>query len=621
MNRYPWWKNLIVIAIPLIALFFALPNIFGKNPALEITAPEGMAAGELTTEIKSALGEAGIDKYRLQSHGSQWKLLVNDNDQQLLARDHIRNRLGRDAKVTLDLVSNSPLWLQKLAQPLFLGLDLRGGIHFLMELDDEVLVNRFFDRIRLAVRAVLLENDIPYSRFERQGDKYIVEMPVAEGEEGIEAKRLIGDFNQAANIDIVERNEKGQRIIELIPNREAYREIINAATQQSTSILRRRIDELGVSEPLVQRQGAKRIVIELPGIQDPTYAKEVLGATASVEYRVVVGTPNDWAKAEQTQVTPRGSRIYRLKDSGDPILLHHRTIVTGDHIVDASSGFTETGRAAVYVNLSSHGAFLMHNTTKKNVGRQMGVVFIETFYKDVEGGAEGEKERIETREVISYANILEPLRDRFQTTGLTTEEAGDLALLLRAGSLPAPLRIVEERTVGPSLGADNIFRGFVSVILGFVLVLLFMMFYYRAFGIVANLALLVNLVIIVAIMSMLQATLTLPGIAGIVLTVGMAVDANVLIFERIREEWRAGTSPQASISLGYNRAFATIADANITTLIAAVMLFAFGTGPIKGFAITLCIGILTSMFTSIMGTRAVINLIYGRQRYLKKLAI
>ena len=621
MNRYPWWKNLVVVAIPLIALFFALPNIFGKNPALEITAPEGMAAGELTTEIEAALSEAGISKYRLQNDGRQWKLLVNDNDQQLLARDRIRDRLGRDAKVTLDLVPDSPLWLQELAQPMFLGLDLRGGIHFLMEVDDEVLIDRFFEQIRLAVRTVLLENDIPYSRFERQEGKFVIEMPVEDGGEALEADQLISGFEQAANIDIAERVEEGNRIVELIPNPEAYRAIINTATQQSISILRRRIDELGVSEPLVQRQGAKRIVIELPGIQDPTYAKEVLGATASVEYRLVIGTPNDWDKAEQTQVTPRGSRIYHLKDGGGPILLHHRTIVTGAHIVDASSGFTDTGRPAVYVNLSSHGAFLMHDTTKKNVGRQMGVVFIETFYKDVEGGVEGEKERIETKEVISYANILEPLRDRFQTTGLTTEEAGSLALLLRAGSLPAPLRIVEERTVGPTLGADNIFRGFISVILGFALVLLFMMFYYRAFGMVANLALLVNLVIIVAVMSMLQATLTLPGIAGIVLTVGMAVDANVLIFERIREEWRTGNSPQASISLGYNRAFATIADANITTLIAAIMLFAFGTGPIKGFAITLCIGILTSMFTAIMGTRAIVNWLYGRQRYLKKLAI
>ena len=621
MNRYPWWKNLVVVAIPLIALFFALPNIFGKNPALEITAPEGMAADELATEIEAALSGAGIGKYRLQSDGPQWKLLVDDNDQQLLARDRILDRLGRDAKITLDLVSDSPPWLQELAQPMFLGLDLRGGIHFLMEIDEEVLVDRFFDRMRLAIRTVLLENDIPYSRFEREEGKYIVEMPAASGGESLEARRLIGDLEQAVNIDIVERIEEGNRTVELTPNRDAYREIINTATQQSISIMRRRIDELGVSEPLVQRQGAKRIVIELPGIQDPTYAKEVLGATASVEYRMVVGTPNDWAKAEQTGVRPRGARIYRLKDSGDPILLHHRTIVTGEHIVDASSGFTDTSRPAVYVNLNSHGAFRMYDITKKNVGRQMGVVFIETFYKDVEGGAEGEKERIETKEVISYANILEPLRDRFQTTGLTSEEAGNLALLLRAGSLPAPLRIVEERTVGPTLGADNIFRGFISVVLGFALVLLFMMFYYRAFGMVANLALLVNLVIIVAVMSMLQATLTLPGIAGIVLTVGMAVDANVLIFERIREEWRAGTSPQASISLGYNRAFATIADANITTLIAAIMLFAFGTGPIKGFAITLCIGILTSMFTAIMGTRAVINLLYGRQRYLKRLAI
>lgn len=396
-------------------------------------------------------------------------------------------------------------------------------------------------------------------------------------------------------------------------------EIQEFALQQNITTLRNRVNELGVAEPVIQQQGSSRIVVQLPGVQDTARAKEILGATATLEYRLVDGT-HDVQKALAGQVPP-GSRLYRERN-GAPILLDRRVIVTGDQIIDAASGFDQqSGSPAVFVTLDGAGAKKMSQVTRENIGKPMAVVFIEnkTETRLVDGKPVNSVRRVE--EVINVATIRDHFSKRFQTTGLdSSNEARDLALLLRAGALAAPVQIIEERTVGPSLGQDNIDQGFTSVLVGFVVVLFFMALYYRLFGLVANLALFANLVMIVAVLSLLQATLTLPGIAGIVLTVGMAVDANVLIFERIREELRLGNSPQASIQAGYEKAFSTIADANITTLIAAIVLFSFGTGPIKGFAVTLSIGIVTSMFTAIMGTRAVINLIYGRKR-VHKLAI
>jgi preprotein translocase subunit SecD len=396
-------------------------------------------------------------------------------------------------------------------------------------------------------------------------------------------------------------------------------EVKRFALQQNITTLRNRVNALGVAEPIIQRQGQRRIVVQLPGAQDPARLKELLGATATLEYRLV-DTEHSVQDALDGRV-PVGSKLYRERN-GQPVLLLRRVIVTGDQITDASAGFDQrSGQPAVFVSLDGQGARRMRSVTTENVGKPMAVVFIEnrTVTKMVDG--EPVKRSVRTEEVISIANILEPFGRRFQTTGLdSSEEAHNLALLLRAGALAAPIEIVEERTIGPSLGQDNIDQGFKSVVIGFVLVVVFMALYYRIFGLVADLVLLVNLVLIVAALSLLQATLTLPGIAGIVLTVGMAVDANVLIFERIREEIRNGNSPQASIHSGYEKALSTIVDANITTLIAAVVLFSFGTGPIKGFAVTLFLGIITSMFTAILGSRALINLIYGGRR-VKALAI
>ena len=394
-----------------------------------------------------------------------------------------------------------------------------------------------------------------------------------------------------------------------------------SALEQNIITLRNRVNELGVAEPIVQQQGRERIVVQLPGVQDTTIAKEILGATATLEYRLVHGNSNDWYAAQDTGRIPANTKLYSLREDGSPILLQRSVIVTGDQIKGASSGIdTQSGSPAVFINLDGGGAKRMQEISSENIGNPMAVVFIETQVTTVKKGDEYEKKRTRVEEVINVATIRDVLSHRFQTTGLATDEARNLSLLLRAGALKAPVEIVEERTVGPSLGQENIDRGKMSVLIGLALVLIFMAIYYKAFGVIADLALVTNLVLIVALLSMLPTSLTLPGIAGIVLTVGMAVDANVLIFERIREELRAGHRVQDAIHAGYEKAFVTIADANVTTLIAAVVLFVFGTGPIKGFAVTLSIGIITSMFTAIFGTRAIVNWLYGGKK-LKTLPI
>jgi preprotein translocase subunit SecD len=400
----------------------------------------------------------------------------------------------------------------------------------------------------------------------------------------------------------------------------ATRDEKRSALQQNIITLRNRVNELGVAEPVIQQQGDSRIVVQLPGIQDTAGAKKILGATATLEFRLTEGTRADWDEAERTGRAPLNALLYHERD-GSPVLLKRSVIVTGDQIIDAASTIDQQkGVPAVSVRLNGKGAKKMGETTRENVKKPMAVVFIENKVESKQVGDEVVKKRTTIKEVINVSTIQEQFSARFQITGLESQEARDLALLLRAGSLRAPVEIVEERTIGPSLGKDNIEQGFQSVVIGFVLVLIFMALYYKSFGLIANVALTANLVFIIAILSLLQATLTLPGIAGIVLTVGMAVDANVLIFERVREEIRNGNSPQASIHAGYEKAFSTITDANVTTLLAAIVLFSLGTGPVKGFAVTLCIGIITSMFTAIVGTRSIVNLIYGG-RNVKKLSI
>jgi preprotein translocase subunit SecD len=496
-----------------------------------------------------------------------------------------------------------------------MGLDLRGGIHVVIDVDMEAALDQALERYVGDIRTELRDRKIRYLTVARESSRILIKFSDAAARD--QAQQTLNNEFRDLEVQMIE--EGGDYVVAASLPPAQQEEIRSSALEQNITTLRNRVNALGVAEPSIARQGERRIVVQLPGAQDPGRLKELLGATATLEYRLV-DTENSVADALDGRV-PVASRLYRERD-GTPVLLNRRVIVTGDQITDASAGFdSQSGSPAVFVNLDGQGARRMRDVTTENVGKPMAVVFIEnqTTTEVVDGEAVKRTRKIE--EVISIATIREPFGRRFQTTGLdSSNEAHDLALLLRSGALAAPIQIVEERTIGPSLGQDNIDQGFRSVMVGLALVLVFMALYYRVFGLVANAVLVVNLVMIVAILSMLQATLTLPGIAGIVLTVGMAVDANVLIYERIREEIRNGSSPQASIHAGFDKALSTIVDANVTTLIAAVVLFSFGTGPIKGFAVTLFIGIVASMFTALLGARALINLIYGGRR-VKKLAI
>lgn len=619
MNTYPLWKNLLILGVILFAFLLAFPNLFSQDPSIQITAAED---NEITptsvADIEAALENAGAE-YKAIETQEDGKLLVRfaSSETQLEGQEAIETGLTGRYLTALTLSPDLPGWVRALdLQPMFLGLDLRGGIHVLIDVDMDAALDQSLDRYAADIRTLLRNEKIRYLTVTKSEERIAVKFKDEATRE--EAERAIrSDMRD----DLTLRAEEDGGTYYLYANIPPARgdEIKDFALDQNITTLRNRVNALGVAEPIVQQQGERRIVVQLPGAQDPSRIKEILGATATLEYRLV-DTEHDVREALDGR-TPVGSKLYRERD-GRPLLLQRRVIVTGDQITDASAGFDQrSGQPAVFVNLDGQGARRMRRVTTDNVGKPMAVVFIEnrTVTRLVDG--EPVKRNVRTEEVISVANILEPFGRRFQTTGLdSSDEAHNLALLLRAGALAAPIEIVEERTIGPSLGQDSIDQGFKSVVIGFVLVVLFMAVYYRVFGLVADVVLFVNLVMIVAVLSLLQATLTLPGIAGIVLTVGMAVDANVLIFERIREEIHNGSSPQASIHAGYEKALSTIVDANITTLIAALVLFAFGTGPIKGFAVTLFIGILASMFTAILGSRALINLIYGGRR-VKKLAI
>ncbi|KTG16776.1 MULTISPECIES: protein translocase subunit SecD [unclassified Guyparkeria] len=620
MNRYPLWKNLIVVVVVLVGLFYALPNFFGEEPALQISKRDGAVEQTALAEAQSALRAAGIDYTRSETQDESALIRFPSTDEQLEAVDVVRAALGGDYPVALNLAPAAPDWLTDLgALPMYLGLDLRGGVHFLMQVDMDAAIKTALERRVDGMRADLRQTKLRYVSAEVGDDQRIRVRfrDAADRDQAIE--QLTADYE---DLTFDESEIEGEPYLVAKMTEEGVTTERRAALEQNITTLRNRVNELGVAEPLIQQQGEDRIVVELPGIQDTVRAKEILGATATLEFRLVHGTPTDWMEADDSGSVPPQARLYQRRGGG-PVLLKRQVIVTGDRVTGASSGFDQdSGSPAVFVNLDSQGARRMADITGDNIGQQMGVVFIEnrTDSKVVDGKLVEEKRRVE--EVINVATIRDQLANRFQITGLDSpEEARNLALLLRAGALRAPMDIVEERTVGPSLGAENIQAGVNAAILGFVLVAIFMMIYYRVFGVIAVVALVTNLILIVAVLSMLQATLTLPGIAGIVLTVGMAVDANVLIFERIREELRNGMTPHAAMKAGYERAFATILDANITTLLAALALFAFGTGPIKGFAVTLSIGILASMFTAVMLSRALANLIYGRQARLKGLSI
>lgn len=619
MNRYPLWKYLLIGTVLLAGFLYALPNIYGQDPAVQVSrSAQAELPPGVEEQVRALLEREGIAIERARREENSLLFSLTSDEDQARAREILSEELGRDYTVAMNLIPAAPAWLRAIGgRPMNLGLDLRGGVHFLLEVDMESALQQNLEQEMSDMRRYLREQRIRYRGINRDDSRIVVafddDTVLDEAE-----RRLQRRYDDLS----FERSTVGERPAIVARLTEGAIEAERAAAlEQNVTTLRNRVDELGVAEPIVQRQGDERIVVQLPGVQDTTRAKEILGATATLEFRLVHGSRGDWLDAERTGQVPFDALLYERRGGG-PVLLKRDVIVTGDQINDAASGFdSRTGQPNVSIRLNNRGASSMQDVTADNVGNDMAVVFIENIVETRRENGELVRDRMRVEEVINIATIRDVLSHRFQITGLgSSAEARNLALLLRAGALRAPVEIIEERTVGPSLGRDNIEQGFLSVVGGLVLVLVFMAFYYRVFGLVANLALIVNLAVVVAVLSALQATLTLPGIAGIVLTVGMAVDANVIIFERIREELRNGNSIQASIHAGYDRALSTIADANITTLIAAVVLFAFGTGPVKGFAVTLSIGIVTSMFTAIMGTRAVVNAIYGGRR-LKSLPI
>ena len=620
MNRYPLWKYVFIITVTVIGLLYALPNLFPSDPSLQITMEDKYKfTGKEREQIKTALSEAKISAKKIETVSDN-KLMVrfNNTGDQFASVDSIKANLGKHYVTALTLAPTTPGWLKGInALPMYLGLDLRGGVHFLMEVDMKTAIDKSLERYSSELGSFLREKELRYLGVIRHKNNLTIKFKT-EALRVSALKALDREYNTLLTFKEVP-NEKGVALTVTltevnINNTKRF------ALQQNITTLRNRVNELGVSEPIIQQQGLERIVVELPGVQDPAAAKKILGATATLEFRMV-DENNDPYVAQSSGRVPVGSKLF-FERNGNPILLKRKVMLTGDYITGAAAMFDQDQRPSVSITLDGKGANIFARETGKNVQKLMGVVFIEhkTDITKLPDGTISKKTK-KTQEVINVARIQEQLSKRFQITGLDSpQESHNLALLLRAGALAAPVYIVEERTIGPSLGADNIQAGKYSVMIGFLLVLVFMAVHYRVFGLVANLALTLNLVLIVAILSMLQATLTLPGIAGIVLTVGMAVDANVLIYERIKEELRNGLTPQLAIQSGYEKAFSTIADANITTLIAAIVLYGMGTGPIKGFAITLAIGIVSSMFTAIMGTRAVINLIYGNRR-IKKLHI
>ena len=613
INQYPLWKYLLVAMVVLVAATYALPNLYGEDPAVQISLTErGTFPAETESRVKQVLDQASVPYKSVAMEGEKLLARFSDTETQLKGLDLIRNTLGDGYITALNLAQTTPEWLRAMGgEPMYLGLDLRGGVHFLMEVDMDAAITKAEERYVSDLRVILRKEKIRYRQISRsaEGGLQLSFNDIAVREQA--AVRIAEEYPR---LILQEQEASGMVRLLLKISEQEIDEARKFALQQNITTLRNRVNELGVAEPVIQQQGKNRIVVQLPGVQDTARAKEILGATATLEFRLVSEGSDPYEAASSGRV-PAGALLYKERD-GNPVLLKRRVLLTGESITDASSGIEQqSGSPAVFITLDGKGARRMSNGTRDNIGKRMAVVFIESKSETQVRNGERVKVRKTKQEVINVAVIRDQLGKRFQVTGLdSSEEARDLALLLRAGALAVPMEIVEERTVGPSLGQDNIDKGFLSVMIGFLLVLIFMAIYYKTFGLVANMALTLNLVLIVAVLSMIQATLTLPGIAGIVLTVGMAVDANVLIFERIREELRNGNTPQASINAGYDKAFSTITDANVTTLIAAIVLFAFGTGPIKGFAVTLSIGIATSMFTAIMGTRAVINLIYGGKK-------
>ena len=620
LNRYPLWKNLLVLAVVLFGFLYSAPNLYAPDPAIQITsASSGQKITQATlTRALGALDEASIAYFGEEIAANERNALVRleNAEAQLVGQARIARALGDGYIVALNLAPTTPAWLLSLgAQPMKLGLDLSGGVHFKLEVDVGAALERRHEYYLSAIKKTLRETRIR-GLADLQEDGSVLAKFGSE-QEREDARSAIADAMPELMLDRIDEAE--QFSLRTFMTEQAVAELIDYAVAQNLTTLRNRVNELGVSEPLVQRQGRNRIVVELPGIQDTAEAKRILGKVANLEFRLVAAT--------DARPSERQRFEYRSDDrQGMSEWLERDVIITGERVANAAAGFDQNGRPNVSISLDGEGGTLMSRATRNNVKRRMGVLFIERKYQTrYEIGSDGEEEIIKVpfdeKRILTAPVIQQALGAQFQITGLDSPlEASELALMLRAGALAAPISFVEERTVGPSLGADNIRLGVKSVQLGLALVVLFMLLYYRAFGAIAVVALTCNLVLLLACMSLLGATLTLPGIAGIVLTVGMAVDANVLIFSRIREELNGGASPQMAINGGFQQALSTILDANITTLIVAVILYAVGTGPIKGFAVTLSLGILTSMFTAIIGTRALVNLFFGGRK-LKTLSI
>jgi preprotein translocase subunit SecD len=615
MNHYAGWKNTLIVFFLFISTLYALPNLYGSDLAIQITGTGDYVIQERDLKsINETLSENSIDYKSATIENNNVLVRFNDSKSQLTSKALLKDSLSRNYVVALNLAPSIPQWLSSLGgKAMSLGLDLRGGVHFLLEVDMNAVTAMAMDRYYNELRATLRKDKL-YKKIRKDEEILLVSFKTVELKN--EAKKVIK--NDLPDLIIAEGSEQELKLgLEISSSAQSAAKL--SALKQNITTLRNRVNELGVAEPIIQQQGTERIVVQLPGVQDTARAKEILGAVATIEFRMV-DEKNDVQTAVQSGKTPTGSNIYKFKD-GRPLLLKANVITTGENIVDASSSMDENNQPSVSIVLDSSGGRSMLDTTKEFIGYRMAVVFIENKVETVLEDGIAVKKRSKTQDIINAATIQGTFSNRFQITGLdSSREATNLALLLRAGSLSAPVEIIEERTIGPSLGADNIQKGLISVLVGFALVLIFMGWRYRVFGLVANLALTINLITIVSILSLIQATLTLPGIAGIVLTVGMAVDANVLIFERVKEELKATKNIQKAISAGYEKALLTIADANITTLIASIVLFSFGTGAIKGFAVTLSIGIITSMFTAIVVSRAVINVIYGGKK-IEELAI
>ena len=613
MLEFPRWKYFLILIVLAVSALFALPNVYQKDPSVQITAGRGGQLDEaFTRRVTSALGEAGITPKSVEKEGESVIVRLNSLDAQSRANDVLRETAGENYSVALNLASTVPDWLAKMGgKPMVLGLDLVGGVHFAMQVDKQAAVDKRFEAFAEDIRTTLRDGRIGYRSVERRGESDI--LVVLSNAADIDKARAALVKAQPT----LTYSGNGERLTVSVPQAEMA-QIASGAIEQNLTTLRNRVNELGVAEPIIQRQGDDRIVVELPGVQDTAEAKRMIGATATLEYRAVVdGNAED---AASTGRIPPEAKLYRDR-RGAPVLLNKRTIVTGDQMVKADASTDQNGMPAVSVTLNSVGGQRMFDFTSANVNKPMAVVYTERIPQvTMVNGVEQRSFRVK-EEVISVANINGVFGKEFQTTGLEKTEAENLAKLLRAGSLAAPMDFVEEYVIGPSLGKENVDRGVKAVVFSFIFTLVFFAIYYRMFGVITSVALLFNLLIVVAVMSLFGATMTLPGFAGLALSVGLSVDANVLINERIREELRLGMPGKAAIAAGYEKASGTILDANLTGLIVGVALYAFGTGPLKGFALTMIIGIFASMFTAITVSRALAVLIYGRRNKLQSVAI